>query len=226
MKFKKIAFTIVVGGFCGYLGIRLQKQIEKSLKRHETPDLRGGNDDRVGFWLKLLEKHKDNLPYVLAILGGVGATATFKYDELLVEFLSTTTFSSLYNKVKIDNRYIKALKQRQTANKFVEAHSLIEAFELTPKMSLKEKIDGYKLILIDLLSCDTKIKLIYNTIGLATLLIYLFTGNLLVFTNMIWALIQLVKEGKVSRAVAKALIVLLRKKCIPIPKELEDLINN
>jgi hypothetical protein len=66
-------------------------------------------------------------------------------------------------------------------------------------MPLKEKIDGYKLILIDLLSCDTKLKLIYNTIGLATLLIYLFTGNLLVFMNMIWALVQLVKKGKFQK---------------------------
>ena len=180
----------------------------------------------MGFWLRLLEKHKDNLPYVLGILGGVGTTATFRYNELLVEFLSTTTFSSLYNKVEIDNRYIKTLKQRQIANKFVEAHSLLEALELTPKMPLKEKIDGYKLILIDLLSCDTKMKLIYNIVGLASLLIYLFTGNFFVFINMIWALIQLVKEGKVSRAVARALIVLLRKKNIPIPKELEDSISN
>ena len=84
MKFKKILFTTVVGGFCGYLGVRLQKQIEKYLKRQETPDVRGGHDDRVSFWLKLLAKHKDNLPYVLAILGSLGATATLKYDELLI----------------------------------------------------------------------------------------------------------------------------------------------
>jgi hypothetical protein len=90
-------------------------------------------------------------------------------------------------------------------------------------MTYNEKMVGYKLILVDLLSCDTKKKLISNTIALATLLIYLFTGNLLVFTNMVWALIQLIKEGKISRAVGKTLIVLLRQKGIVIPKELEEI---
>jgi hypothetical protein len=33
----------------------------------------------------------------------------------------------------------------------------------------------------------------------------------------------LIKEGKISTAVGKTLIVLLRKKSIPIPEELEEL---
>lgn len=223
---KRIFYSILVATFCGYLGIRLQKRIEKRLKQLETADLRGGGSDRVSYWLRLLANHKNNLPYVLAILGGVASTATIKYSELLAEFLSTTTFSSAYELAKSDNLYIRALKQRQIVNKFVEARSLIEAFEMTPKISSKEKLDGYKLIIGDLLSCNTKTKLIYNIIGLATLLTYLFTGNLLIFMQMIWALVQLIKEGKISGVVARALIILLRKKNIPIPEELADAINN
>jgi Asp-tRNA(Asn)/Glu-tRNA(Gln) amidotransferase B subunit len=45
------------------------------------------------------------------------------------------------------------------------------------------------------------------------------------FTNMMCALIQLINEGKISRAVAKALVFLLRKEGLPIPKELEDVIS-
>lgn len=128
MKLKNIIYPILVGAFSGYLEIRLQKQIKKYLKRRETPGLRGGKDNRVGFWLRLLEKHKKNLPYVLAILGTVDSTATIQYNELLVKFLFTTTFSFLYNKVKTDNFYIKTLKQREVANKFAEAYGLLESF--------------------------------------------------------------------------------------------------
>jgi hypothetical protein len=223
MRFKNLISSILVAAFCGYLGIRLQNKIEKRLK--QPPDLRGGEFDRVGFWLKLLEKHKTNLPYVTALLGGVASVATFQYNDELLQFLSSTTFSSFYQKVSSNNLYIKALEERQIVNKFVEAHSLLEAFELTPKLTYNEKMSGYKLILVDLLSCDTKTKLIYNTIALAGLLIYLFTGNLLIFTHLIWALIQLIKEGKISRVVAKTLIVLLRKRGVSIPKELEEVIS-
>lgn len=114
------------------------------------------------------------------------------------------SFLSLYYEVSTNNVYIKA-------------------FELTPKMTYSEKVSGYNSILLDLLSCDTNLKLFHNIITLATILIYLFTGNLLVFTNMVWALIQLIKKGKISRAVGKMLIILLRKKGISIPEELEDL---
>ena len=41
---------------------------------------------------------------------------------------------------------------------------------------------------------------------------------------MIWALIKLIQEGKVSRAVGKTLVMLLHKKGIAIPKELEELV--
>jgi hypothetical protein len=224
MKLRDVIYIILVGVSSAYLGIRLQKRIDKRL-RQPDPHPRGGDGGRVSFWLKLLENHRNNMPYVLAILGVLASTATVQYNEALAKFLCTTTFSSLYQKVNSNNLYIKALEQRQIANKFIEASNLLEAFELTPQMTYNEKIAGYKLILVDLLSCDTKKMLIYNTIALATLLIYLFTGNLLVFTNMIWALVQLIKEGKISRAVGKTLIVLLRQKGILIPKELEEIIS-
>ena len=146
-------------------------------------------------------------------------------NDALLEFLSDTTFSSFYKKVNSRNLYLKALEKRQAVNKLIEVRHLLEAFELSPKITYKEKLDGYKLLIVDLLSCDTKRKLIYNILLLATLLAYLFTGNLYVFTNMIWALIKLIQEGKVSRAVGKTLVLLMRKKGIEIPKELEELVS-
>jgi hypothetical protein len=225
MKVRHIIFNILVGTFFGYLGTLLEKRIDKHLKEFETPNGRGGGDDRVGFWLRLLDTHKKNLPYVLGILGAVVSTGTIKSNEVLSDFLFDTTFSSLYQKAASSNLYIKALERRQLVNKFVEVHNLLEAFELTPGMTYKEKLDGYKLIIIDLLNCNTKRKLFYNIIGLASLLVFMFTGNFWIFTNMIWALIQLIKEGKISTAVGKTIAALLRKKGIEIPEELEELIS-
>jgi hypothetical protein len=48
-------YIIVVGASGAYLGILLQKRIDKHLRQ---PDTRGGGGSRVGFWLKLLENHR------------------------------------------------------------------------------------------------------------------------------------------------------------------------
>jgi Asp-tRNA(Asn)/Glu-tRNA(Gln) amidotransferase B subunit len=76
-----------------------------------------------------------------------------------------------------------------------------------------------------LLKCDTKAKLIYNSVAFASLLGFMFTGNVWIFTNMIYALIQLIKEGRISRAVGKTIAELLSKKGVEIPEELQELIS-
>lgn len=161
----------------------------------------------------------------MTILAVIGSQAIFTRNQSLVDLLGSTTFSDLYIKAQSKNSYLIALGERQRANKFVERHQLIKAFELTPKMTTREKIAGYKLISVYLLSCDTRKTLLYNLIGLAALLEYIFTGNFLIFTNLVWALVQLIKEGRISKAVAKTRIMLINKKGIRIPKELEDAIS-
>ena len=54
-------YRIIVDVFCGYLELNIKKKIEKNLKPHETRDLRVA--DKVAFWLKFLEKYKNNVPY-------------------------------------------------------------------------------------------------------------------------------------------------------------------
>jgi hypothetical protein len=93
----------------------------------------------------------------------------------------------------------------------LKATSFLEAFCLQPKMTYKEKISDYKLMIVDLFSYNKK-KLIYNAIALTTLLIYSFTDNFLVFTNMVSVLVQWVKEENILKAAAKTLAMLLRKK--------------
>ena len=110
MKVRHIIFNILVGTFRGYLRIRLQKRIDKHLEDLETSDNRGGGDDGVGSWLRLLETHKKNLLYVLGILGVIVSTGTIKYNVLLSEFIFDTTFPSLYQKAASSNLYIKALE--------------------------------------------------------------------------------------------------------------------
>jgi hypothetical protein len=225
MKLKNFIFSIIVGLGFSYAGVGLQKQIEKRLRQQETSDPSVGASPRTIFWLRLIDGHKNNLPYILGILGILTSTATIQFNKGLAEYLYTTTFSCLYEQINFNNLYLKVIEQRRITNKFLEANSLMQALALTPNMTPHERMDGFKLILADLLSCDTKKKLRYSTFALGTLLIYLFTGNFLVFTHMIWALIQLIKEGKISRAVGKTLIMLLSKKGIPIPEELEDIVS-
>ena len=100
----------------------------------------------------------------------------------------------------------------------------MRAYELTPKMSKRERLDGYKLIVLELLNCDTKLKSFYSLIGLTMLLVYLFTGNFVIFMYMLAAIIQLIKEGKISRTAAKFLIKLLKQRGVPIPQELEEIV--
>jgi len=49
MKFRSILYSILAGTFCGYLGIRLEKKIDKRLKHLKQPEMldTGGGDDRI-----------------------------------------------------------------------------------------------------------------------------------------------------------------------------------
>lgn len=127
----------------------------------------------------------DNLPYVLALIGAMGITAVCIFNIELFKLFSMTTFSSLSsrfvnNEIPIVNKCIESVIRIRTASKFVEAHRLMQAYELTSKIFLREKLDGYKLIALELLNSDTKLKVFYSVTSLTALLIYLFTGNLVI----------------------------------------------
>lgn len=57
------------------------------------------------------------------------------------------------------------------------------------------------------------------------MLAYLFTGNFFIFGQVIIALMSLIKEGKLSKGVAKAIVRILRLKGVAVPEELEELVN-
>jgi hypothetical protein len=54
---------------------------------------------------------------------------------------------------------------------------------------------------------------------------YLFTANLFLFGQVIIALMSLIKEGKISRGVARIIVNMLRLKGVPVPDELEELVK-
>ena len=227
MKISHYMYTIAASIISSYSGRKLERLIKKYLKDEQMP-LRGGSADNVSYWMRLLERHVGNFPYVVALISRTGATATIIFNEQLFELLSTTTYSSIYlifakNKIPSGNKYIEGLMHVQTANKFARAHDLMQAYELKPKMSKKEKLKGYKLIVLELLNFDTKLKAFYSLIRLSALLAYLFTGNLFIFVNMLGAIISLIQESKISRALGKFLIKLLKQRGILVSIELEDI---
>jgi hypothetical protein len=92
-------------------------------------------------------------------------------------------------------------------------------------MSAAEKIDGYKILLADILRFDSKRKIFFGIIGFVSMLGYLFTANLFLFGQVIIALMSLIKEGKISRGVARIIVNMLRLKGVPVPDELEELVK-
>jgi hypothetical protein len=49
MRVKNLIYSILIGTFFGYIGLKLQNKIEKRFREYDTADLRGGTNDRVGF---------------------------------------------------------------------------------------------------------------------------------------------------------------------------------
>jgi len=106
-----------------------------------------------------------------------------------------------------------------------EAATLIEAFNLKPQLSPAEKIDGYKILLEDILTFDSKRKVFFAIIGLVSMLAYFFTANLFIFGQVILALMSLIKDGKIYKGVARTIVHMLRLKGVAVPEELEELVN-
>ena len=96
----------------------------------------------------------------------------------------------------------------------------MEAFDLQPNLSPAEKIDGYKILLEDIFTFDSKRTIFFAVIGFVSLLGYLFTANLFLFGQVILALMSLIKEGKISKGVARTIVRMLRLKGVWKPKKL------
>jgi len=183
-----------------YLGLKLQKHVDEVLKSRQTKDLRGGA--RID-WVSLLEKHKNNIPFIASLFGAL--TGSSKFTGIYL----TTLYS------QVNNRYFGAIERAQAAIKVKEAGTLIEAFDLSPKLTGAEKIEGYKLIIQDILTFDSKGKIFFSILGFVSMLAYFFTANLFVFGQLIIALMSLIKEGKISKSVAKTIVRMLRLKGVP-----------
>jgi hypothetical protein len=77
MRFKNFIIAFGTPFLFAYLGLKLQKHIDKMLKSREPKDLRGGDGSKID-WVSLLEKHKDNLPLVAALFGALtGSSVVF-----------------------------------------------------------------------------------------------------------------------------------------------------
>ena len=94
---------------------------------------------------------------------------------------------------QVNNRYFGAIERAQVAVKVKEAVALINAFDLSLKLTGAEKFEVYKLIIQDILTFDSKRKIFFS------MLAYLFTGNLFVFGQLIIALMSVIKKGKISK---------------------------
>lgn len=65
------------------------------------------------------------------------------------------------------------------------------------------------------------VRYFFEILEFVSLLAYLFTGNLFLFGQVIITLMSLIKEKKISKAVARTIVNML----LLVPEELEELIN-
>jgi len=218
---KKLALAFGIPLLFGYVGLQLQKYIDEVLKSREMAGIRVGSG-RVD-WVSLLAKHRDNLPFIFSLFVALTGSSYMFFEDQLSSYIFQATPGNWYG--IINKLYLRAIERAQTVFKVKEVASLIEAFNLEPNLSPAEKFDGYKILLEDILTFDSKRKIFFAVIGFVSLLAYFFTANLFLFGQVMIALMSLIKEGKISKGVARTIVDMFELKGVPVPEELEDLVN-
>lgn len=155
--FKKIVISFGTPLIFAYLGFKFQKYIDEVLKSRETKDIRGGA--KID-WVSLLAKHKNNIPFITALFGALTGSTIVFFEDQIYQYLLDATPSTLY--AQVNNRYFAAIERTQAALKVREAIGLMEAFDFSPKLTAAEKMEGYKLIIQDILTLDSKRKTFFQ----------------------------------------------------------------
>lgn len=205
------------------------EQFQRSREKEPTK-VRGGDLPSSNFLINLLLEHKKNLPFVMATLMTILTVGGVTYEDQLKNFVlvGSGKFRSTWKTIqslKITNAYIKKLSELANSENVNKQREFLEQINYSPEMSVKERIDGYRLMILNVLNLDSKRKVIISVIMLVTILVYLGTANLPVFGQFLAALISLIKEGKVSVTVTRFLVKVMESKNFDVPKELIDAIE-
>ena len=234
---KNIATTVATSIVFTLLGIKLEKRIDKALESRETKDIADDKDlkspeirDTSGRskidWVSLLKKHKSKIPLIALLFGAATGSSIALFESQIYQYLLLLApSSSRALDSQVNSNYFGARDSSKDIIKVKEFAKILETFSLSPKLNETEKIEGYKSVIEYFLEFDSKAKLLSVTLRFASLLAYFSTGNLFLFGQIITALISLIREGKVSTAIARMIVNGLRQKEVPVPKELEELIK-
>lgn len=233
--FKKIATTVATSVVFTVLGIKLEKRLDKALESREkkyrtddeslkSPEIKDTSGGSKIDWVSLLKKHKGKIPFISFLFGAVTGSSIALFEDQIYQYLLLLAPKAL--DPQVNSNYFGAIDSSKDIIKVKEFAKIIESFSLSPRLNETEKIEGYKAIIPYFLESDSKAKLLSVTLGFSSLLAYyFFTGNLFLFGQMIIALISLIKEGKISTAVARMIVNGLRQKGVTVPEELEELIE-
>jgi hypothetical protein len=238
---RKVLITLGTSFVFTIAGRRIEKRINKILELRETKgiaddkDLKSpGTKDRSGGsrmdWIStsILKKHKSKIPLIALLAGVATGSSIAVFEKQIYQYLLLIALKTSDSNVVNDKSFglIDSSKNILDLNKVKEFATIIETFSLSPKLNDNEKIIGYKVVIEEFLEFDSKIKFLSGTLAFASLLAYYFSsGNLFLFGQIITALISLIKEGRVSTAVARMVVNALKKKGIPIPDELNEIIK-
>lgn len=113
------------------------------LKSRETPDMRGGGGLGID-WVSLLAKHKDNIPFIVALFGALPSSRYLFIKDQLSHQLFQAIPGNWYSLV--NNRYLGAIDRAQTVlkegtKKIFYLSNFLEHFKLSNKKIVKVKQD-------------------------------------------------------------------------------------
>jgi hypothetical protein len=239
-QWKKLSISAGTMILFGYIGTRVQKSLEKSIYEQKMGIKEAPADGLVGHsqfkWTSLLEKHREKIPLILGVVGAVTGSSLV-LNNTVYKYLLTAVPSNLYSAPVVVKKVLKkrffgesrkfvygAIEKENTIYHMTEVVSVIDAIEGAKGLTIADRLEFYETIVSDILTFDRLTpQVLFTIIGFVSVLAYLFHGHLFIFSELITALLNLLKKGKISKHLARIIRNMLRIKGVTVPKELEEM---
>ena len=227
-----LSFTI----FGIYLGIQLQDHIDRCIVQRGIKSLNGTRVGESRFnWVSILNKHHAKIPYILGVVGSITGSSIVLNNDKVYRYLLTGLPGSLYSPAKSTIKprlfgqprklLFGAIERQNTVAHMREVVAVMEAVDQATALTTDDRLEFYKTIITDVLTFEKLTPQVMFTItGFVSVLAYLFgNGHLLMFSQVVTALLELIKSGQISKFLARIIRNMLRIKGVKLPEELEDM---
>lgn len=115
------------------------------------------------------------------------------------------------------------LRERDLLDGITQMHLIKSLAENNNKLTFPEKVSLCKIMLKQSFQIDSKAKLAKLVVILILMLVFFFFNSTISFLIFLNAILEMIKEGNLPKALKPLIILTFRKNGIPIPDELNDL---